>query len=62
LGVPKYIVSTVSFSRLITARKTIRSPIAFSEIDAHINDQAFADKAFEIFDMWVADGTIQSSA
>jgi len=40
-------------------RKTIRPPVALSEIDAHINDPAFADKALEIFDMWVADGTIQ---
>ena len=33
-------------------------PIIFSEIEGHINDQAFADKALEIFDGWVADGTI----
>jgi uncharacterized protein (UPF0261 family) len=43
-------------------RKSIGPPIGFSEIDAHINDRAFADKALEIFDMWVANGTIQSSA
>lgn len=43
-------------------RKTVGPPIGFSEIDAHINDRAFADKALEIFDMWVADGTIRPSA
>ena len=41
-------------------RKVIKSPIGFSEIDAHINDQAFADKALEILDGWVADGTVKT--
>ncbi|WP_069298591.1 Tm-1-like ATP-binding domain-containing protein [Neptunicoccus sediminis] len=41
------------------ARKVMTDPIAYSEVDAHINDQAFADKALEIFDAWVADGTIR---
>ena len=40
-------------------RKSIKAPIDFSEIDAHINDQAFADKALEILDGWVADGTVK---
>lgn len=29
------------------------------EIDAHINDDAFADKALEIFDAWRAEGVVQ---
>lgn len=41
-------------------RKVIQPPIGFSEIDAHINDQAFADKALEILDGWVADGTVKT--
>lgn len=39
-------------------RAAIRPPVALTEIDAHINDQAFADAALAIFDGWVADGTI----
>ena len=41
-------------------RKQMTDPIRFSELDCHINDQAFADKALEIFDAWVADGTVKS--
>ena len=40
-------------------RKVIKPPIQLSEINAHINDQEFADKALEIFDHWVADGTVK---
>ena len=40
-------------------RKSITSPVRMTEIDAHINDQAFADEALRIFDEWVADGTIR---
>lgn len=43
-------------------RKQMTAPLQFSELDCHINDQAFADKALEIFDAWVADGTIQTGA
>lgn len=43
-------------------RTAIRPPVRLSEVDAHINDQAFADKALEIFDAWVADGTIRRAA
>ncbi len=40
-------------------RNVMTDPILFSEIDCHINDKAFADKALDIFDGWVADGTIK---
>jgi uncharacterized protein (UPF0261 family) len=41
-------------------RKVMQDPSAYTEIDAHINDHAFADAALEIFDAWVADGTIKT--
>lgn len=40
-------------------RKVIRAPVSLTEIDAHINDQAFADAALKVFDAWVADGTVK---
>lgn len=40
-------------------RKQMTDPIRFTELDCHINDQEFAEKALEIFDNWVSDGTIQ---
>jgi uncharacterized protein (UPF0261 family) len=40
-------------------RKSIHAPVAMTELDAHINDRSFADTAMQIFDAWVADGTIQ---
>lgn len=43
-----------------TALKTnLESHVDIIELDAHINDEAFADKVLEIFDEWVADGTIE---
>ncbi len=41
-------------------RAQMTDPIQFTELDCHINDQAFADTALEIFDAWVADGTIKT--
>jgi len=43
-------------------RKVITDPLVFTELDCHINDQAFADKALEILDAWVADGTVVSNS
>jgi uncharacterized protein (UPF0261 family) len=40
-------------------RRVIRPPLQLTEIDAHINDQAFADTALAILDAWVADGTVK---
>ena len=40
-------------------KKSIQSPVQLTEIDAHINDQAFADTALAIFDTWIEDGTIK---
>lgn len=41
-------------------RKVIRPPLLLSEVDAHINDQAFAETALAIFDEWLAMGVIQA--
>ncbi|MEM6987097.1 MAG: Tm-1-like ATP-binding domain-containing protein [Pseudomonadota bacterium] len=43
-------------------RQVMTPPLHYTEVDCHINDQAFADKALEIFDAWVADGTIKTRA
>ncbi len=40
-------------------RSAIRPPARLTEIDAHINDQAFADAALQVFDAWIADGTVR---
>ena len=39
-------------------RHAVKPPIQLHEIAAHINSPAFAAKALEIFDQWVADGKI----
>ena len=41
-------------------RRAIRPPSTLEEVDAHINDQAFADAALAVFDRWRADGTISA--
>jgi uncharacterized protein (UPF0261 family) len=40
-------------------RNAIRPPTQFTEINAHINDLAFAEKALEIFDGWVKAGIVR---
>jgi uncharacterized protein (UPF0261 family) len=39
-------------------RAVIRPPVTLSEIDAHINDDAFCQRVLDIFDGWIADGTL----
>lgn len=41
-------------------RENVSDPVKMSEIDAHINDQAFADEALRIFDAWLEDDTIST--
>lgn len=41
-------------------RKQMTDPILFTELDCHINDQAFVDTVLEIFDGWIADGTVKA--
>jgi len=43
------------------SRKVFTDPITLKEVDAHINDQAFADTVLALFDQWVADGTVKST-
>ena len=38
------------------------SPAEFVEVDAHINDAAFADAALAVFDRWAAAGRIAPGA
>lgn len=40
-------------------RSSIKPPVRFEEIDAHINDPAFSDRVLSIFDQWVAEGLIK---
>jgi uncharacterized protein (UPF0261 family) len=39
-------------------RASVRPPTQLLALDAHINDDAFADAALAQFDRWVADGTV----
>ena len=42
-------------------RKTVIKPMDYHEIDAHINDQKFADKALEILDHWIETGLVKNN-
>ncbi|MFT4099217.1 MAG: Tm-1-like ATP-binding domain-containing protein, partial [Rhodoblastus sp.] len=46
---------------LAEARTTAPGNVELVEIDAHINDQAFADAALCIFDRWAAGGAIPAA-
>lgn len=39
-------------------RNSCKPPAILTELDCHINDQEFADKALEIFDSWLDEGII----
>ncbi|MBE2244662.1 MAG: Tm-1-like ATP-binding domain-containing protein [Burkholderiaceae bacterium] len=39
-------------------RAAVRAPVELHEIDAHINDDAFVDRALAIFDRWVGAGQV----
>ncbi|HKJ00707.1 MAG TPA: Tm-1-like ATP-binding domain-containing protein [bacterium] len=41
------------------ARQAIRPPVALTEVDAHINDAAFAEAALKVLDDWVARGIVR---
>ncbi|ART99769.1 Tm-1-like ATP-binding domain-containing protein [Yoonia vestfoldensis] len=46
---------------LTELRKTLPANVTRHDLDAHINDAAFADKALEIFDVWRAKGIVPSA-
>jgi len=41
-----------------TIRDSVKPPVTLIEIDAHINDKAFAETTLAILDGWIEDGTI----
>ncbi|MBT8079657.1 MAG: Tm-1-like ATP-binding domain-containing protein [Gammaproteobacteria bacterium] len=41
-------------------RNRVKPPVELAEVDAHINDAAFADCALEMLDRWIADGKVTS--
>ena len=41
-------------------RSSCKPPVKLTELDCHINDQEFADKALKIFDQWLDEGIITS--
>lgn len=42
-------------------RKAIPERVGFSELDCHINDEAFAKAALGVLDGWIAQGTVGTS-
>ncbi|WP_136443847.1 Tm-1-like ATP-binding domain-containing protein [Pacificoceanicola onchidii] len=45
---------------LTEMRETLPANVTRHDIDCHINDAGFAEKALEIFDGWCADGTVKT--
>ena len=41
-------------------RLQVPASMGFSDLPAHINDQAFADEVLRLFDAWLADGIVSS--
>ena len=41
-----------------TIRDNVEAPVTLVELDAQINDEAFATAVMKIFDRWLGDGTI----
>ena len=45
---------------LAEIEKRLPDTVKAHRVPCHINDNAFADKALEIFDAWRADGTVRT--
>ena len=43
-------------------RKAIQAPATLTEIDAHINDPAFAEAALGVLDRWISEGIVASAS
>ena len=41
-------------------RKKVKHPIEYHEINCHINDLGFSDKAIEILDEWIKKGIVKA--
>jgi uncharacterized protein (UPF0261 family) len=41
-----------------TMREKLSAPVNLIELDAHINDESFATAVLNVFDGWLADGTL----
>lgn len=39
-------------------KRLMKGVVPFTEVDAHINDEAFSDCVLSVFDQWVADGVV----
>ncbi|MEM7059090.1 MAG: Tm-1-like ATP-binding domain-containing protein [Pseudomonadota bacterium] len=50
-----------ALAAFIDEMRTVIPADQLIEVDAHINDQAFADAALKVFDCWVEDGTINKN-
>jgi uncharacterized protein (UPF0261 family) len=40
-------------------RAAMTDPIQLTELDCHINEEAFSVEVLRIIDLWIADGTIR---
>ena len=40
-------------------REIVKPPVELIELDAHINDKAFADCVLKVRDRWIEDGVVE---
>ena len=43
-------------------RRALKPPVQLHDLDLHINDRGFVDKALAVFDAWVEEGRIPRGA